>query len=388
MNASQLLQYLDLQKQAIGAFVDQLDEVQVAFNAEFDGFKAWHDEALDRLVGQVAGKMGTANPALRALIEERLPEEVERIEERRTKLREEYLPQRRQVAAGLLQQAQTEMATLRTLNPQLDEREESLKRQKAELEAALSELNDDIRRRSRGLGVVRHFVGITRADRERHRILGKLETINESLYAVRTGWDKRHNAIAERQAELQERWQMESIAAARLKSELDQLDDDARRQDLAQRRAIRHVLDGIAEPLPGSDPDLDKGLMEMVQLNVETDAYHEGLASVGGLIGLARGVSSGLEAIVRSVEGLQREQQMHSAYLKSLSFSLPARVEDFHKQWPALAQRFTDEEVIGSHPIAFSGAVKPIVEGPLSQDSIEAMFRALGAMIERSTSRW
>lgn len=388
MDANQLLLYLQRQRQAIEALVNQLDEVQVAFNAEFDSFKARHDDTLDRLVDRVAGSVDASHLALRALVDTRLPEELERIEERRARLREEYLPQRRQVAAGLLQQAQAEMAEMRTLNPELDEREEVLKGQKVELEAGLTTLNDDIRRWSRGLGVVRHFIDITRADRERHRILGRLETINEALYAVRTEWDKRQGAIAEHQAELQERWQLESIAAAKLQSELDQLDDDACRYDLAHRRAIRHVLDNLTEPMPGSDPELDKGLAEMVNLNVETDAYHAGLASVGGLIGLARGVSSGLEAIARSIEGLQREQQMHSAYLETLSFTLPAGVERFQKQWPALALKFADEKEIRSHPAAFSAAVKPIVEGPLSEDSIEAMFRALGAMIQQSTSRW
>jgi hypothetical protein len=79
---------------------------------------------------------------------------------------------------------------------------------------------------------------------------------------------------------------------------------------------------------------------------------------------------------------------MHSAYLKSLSFTLPARVKEFHKQWPALAQKYADEHEIRSHPAAFSAAARPIMEGSLSQASIEAMFSDLGAMIDRSTSSW
>jgi hypothetical protein len=388
MDTSQLLQFLQSQRSAIQTLIDQLDEVQVAFNAEFDSFQARHDDALERLVDQVSGNLDAVSPDLRAIIDERLPEELERIEKRRAKLEADYLPQRRQVAAGLLQQAQSEVAMLRSLNPELDEREESLKSQKAQLEAELTKLNDDIREWSRGLGVVRHFLDITRADRERHKIIGQLETMNESIHAVRTEWDKRQGEIAQHQAELKERWQIESIAAARLQSELDQLDNDDQRADLALRRAIRHALDSITAPLPASDPGLDQGIAEMAQLNVETDAYHAGLASVGGFIGLARGVTSGLEAIARSIEGLQREQQMHSAHLKALSFKLPAGVDDFHKQWPALTQKFADDEEIRANPAAFSDAVTPILDGTLSEESIEAMFRSLGAMIQRATARW
>ena len=54
---------------------------------------------------------------------------------------------------------------------------------------------------------------------------------------------------------------------------------------------------------------------------------------------------------------------MHSAYLKALQFSLPERVEAFHKQWPALAERFVDEKAISANPSEFSANVEPIWTG-------------------------
>ena len=126
----------------------------------------------------------------------------------------------------------------------------------------------------------------------------------------------------------------------------------------------------------------------MVQLNNETDDYHEGLASVGGLIGLAGGLSNGLEAIIQSIEGLRSEQRMHSAHLGPLSLSLPPRVEAFHKQWPALTQQFADKKTMGAQPANFAAAVQPLLEGPLSEASIEAMFDDLGSMIRQATASW
>jgi hypothetical protein len=73
-------------------------------------------------------------------------------------------------------------------------------------------------------------------------------------------------------------------------------------------------------------------------------------------------------------KGLHDEQRMHSAYLKPLSFQLPARAESFHKQWSELTQRLTDEDQVGRHPAEFSTAVKPLLEGPLSEASIAGMF--------------
>lgn len=388
MNVDQVLRYLEQQEEAIEALIVQLDEIQVAFNAQFDQFKARHDDALDRLTDQIAERPDAIHPDLQAAVEERLPVELQRIDERRQKVCTQYLPQRRKAADDLLHKAQAELAQLRDLNPQLDEREEALKKQKAALEAQLAELNEEIRQKSRGLGVVRHFLAITKADRERHRVLGKLEATNDSLYEVRRIWEQERQKTEELQKAYQEQWQLESMAVARLQAELDGLDDEAARDDLALRRAVRHVLDALKEPSPSPDPELHARLQDMVDLNIQTDDYHAGLASVGGVIGLSGGVRSGLQALGQSIEGLKREQQMHKAYLKPLSFSLPPRVEAFHKQWPALAKRFADEKHIGAQPADFSASVQPLLDGPLSEASIEAMFGDLGKMIKKATAGW
>jgi hypothetical protein len=393
MNVKQLLQYLDNQNKAILHLIAQLDEIQVAFNAQFDNFKARHDATLDRLSELVfetlhAQRQDTLAPALRTAIEERLVEERTQIEERRQVVRQEYLPRRRQAADELLAQAQAELAELRALNPQLDREEEALKGQRGELKASLEALNDEIRRKSRGLGLVVNFLAVTRADRERHRVLGKLEALNDSLYQVRNRWEKERTKIEEHQAALEKQWQLESIAVARLQSELDQLDNESFREDLALRRAIRHVLDELKTSAPASDPELNQELESMIELNIRTDAYHDGLAAVGGLIGLLRGFKDGLGAIEKSVQGLKREQEMHSAYLNPLKFNLPPRIESMRTLWPKLDTQFADEDVIGEHPLDFAAQVEPFLSDQLSEPSIKAAFTELGAMIERATAQW
>jgi len=393
MNASDMLRYLGQQMEQIQALIGQLDEIQVAFNAQFDDFQTRHDAQLDQLTQQAfqrlnSGESGTVAPDLAAAIEAQLPAERERIDERRAKLRDEYLPQRREAADGTLQEAQEQMAHLRALNPELDREEEEIKAQKAELEAQLAALNDQIQSQSRGLKLLRHFPSILRADRERQRIVGKLEALGQSLYSVRHRWEQESERIREEQQALQNRWQLESIAAARLQTELDQLDDEAFRHDLALRRAIRQVLDDLKVAVAGSDSDLEVGLAEMIELNIQTDTYHEGLASVGGLIGLLRGIHTGLEAIAESVTALAEEQRMHSAYLAPLDFRLPAGVETFHDQWPALARQFADEKVIGQQPADFRAQVEPLLAGPLSEPAIEATFQDLGKAIEQAAAAW
>lgn len=388
MNAKQVLQYLDTQTQSIEDLINQLDEIQVTFNAQFDAFKARHDTKLDRLTGQIAGQLQDLSPGLRAAIDESMPSEQRQLQERRQSVENEYLPKRQQAADELLSRAQAELAELRALNPELDRQEEELKAEKAKLEARLAELNQEIRRHSRGFGIVLRFSAITRADRERHQVIGKLEMVNDSLYKVRQEWETQHTRMLASQAKLQERWQLEAIAIARLQSELDQLNDSAVCEDLALRRAIRHVLDALKEPQKASDAEMEAHLHEMIELNIQTDTYHEGLASVGGMIGLLRGIDNGMQALRQSVQGLYDEQGMHSAYLKPLEFQLPAGVESFHKQWSELAHRFADEDEIGQHPAQFSAAVKPLLRGPLSEANIASMFEELGRMLKQATAVW
>jgi hypothetical protein len=388
MQAQQLLDYLTEQRQLLEELIAQLDEIQVYFNARYDSFKYQHDTTLDHVTQQIVTRLDTLGPELQEAISERLPLEYERIEERLQKVTEEYLPRRHKAADALMEQAQAELAQLRSLNPQLDQQEEELKSDRARIVKRLSELNDEIRTKSRGLGVIRHLLAINNADRERQRLLGKLEAIDESLYHVRNEWNRQRQETEKRQTDLQERWQLESIAVARLRAEIDQISDPALRDDLALRRAIRHVLDTLKKPVATPDSELEVDLQQMVELNIQTDAYHEGLAAVGGLIGLLRGIDSGMQAISRSVEGLIKEQQMHSAYLAALSFDLSHRTKAFHSLWPSLAKQFADENLIGEHPAKFAASTGPLLENSLSESSIEGMFQDLGASIQAATSAW
>ncbi|HSR35121.1 MAG TPA: hypothetical protein VLY63_31515, partial [Anaerolineae bacterium] len=64
MKATSMLRYLDEQETAIQALINQLDEVQVAFNAQYDQFRARHDATLDRLTDQLAGSLDAVSPDL------------------------------------------------------------------------------------------------------------------------------------------------------------------------------------------------------------------------------------------------------------------------------------------------------------------------------------
>ena len=168
-----------------------------------------------------------------------------------------------------------------------------------------------------------NFFKINELDRQRQKLLGRMEENARALKSVREEWAKTKSEYTSEETQLQQQWQQANVDAARAREELAQLSDDDKREELALQRAIFYVFDNWKTPLaaPGGNPLVDE-INQMVQLNLQQNAYEEGLGKVAGLIALLGGVSQGLQSIGQSVDALIKEQGMHSAYLKPVSVSV------------------------------------------------------------------
>ncbi len=125
-----------------------------------------------------------------------------------------------------------------------------------------------------------------------------------------------------------------------------------------------------------------------MDLNIETDAYQEGLGSVSGFLSVLDGVTEGLNRFDESVKGLIREQEMHSSYLSKLSVTVSGDTLAFHEQWDDLRGSVRDERHLGANPAEFIAAVRPAMEEDLSEARIVAMFNSLAGALERATAGW
>jgi len=387
VSLEQLNDFLLENRRKIDAVGREVEEIQVGFNSAYVEFKANHDAQLARLTEKLFARLDSLGPELRAQIDERAVEERRLLEGRREQLREELIPQTQAEADTVLAQAQEQLQALRQLNPELNEREEVYKTHRAALEAKLAELNEEISRLSRGLGFIFHFISIAQLDRQRQRIIGQLEILAENLKEVREEWQARQQEFQAEQEALQDRWRELGLKVAELRTELAYLDDDAQRETLALKRAIRHVLDNLKEPIPCSK-DLRSELEAMIELNIKTDAYQEGLGMVGGLIALLDSIGKGIDNLRESVEGLIGEQRMHSQYLPPLKVQLPDSVIAFHSQWDGLRAKMRDDARMCAHPLEFLEVARPIMERDLSDEAITNMFNRLGRALDKATKKW
>jgi peptidoglycan hydrolase CwlO-like protein len=387
VSLEQLNDFLSENRRKINAVGREVEEIQVGFNSAYVEFKANHDAQLARLTETLFEKLDSLSPELRARIDKRAAVERHLLTERRAELREKLIPQAQAEADTVLAQAQTQANALRELNPRLNEREETYKAHRAALEAKLAELNSEISRRSRGLGFITRFVSIAQLDRQRHRIIGQLETLAQNLKEVRQEWQARQQEFQTQQEALQGQWRELSLRVAELKRELTYLDDDAQREALAVKRAVRYVLDNLKERVPCPN-DLKPGLEAMIELNIKTDAYQEGLGTVGGLIALLDSVGKGMDSFRESVEGLVGEQRMHSQFLPRLQVQLPDSVIAFHNQWDGLRAKMRDDARLCANPIEFLQTARPVMERDLSNEAITNMFNCLGQALDEATKKW
>jgi hypothetical protein len=388
ISLERLSQYIEDNVHQIGVVRKEVEEIQVGFNSAYVEWKAEHDAALERLVEAVTARLGEVGPDLQGQIEKRVGEERRTIAERRQELRDRLIPETQGEADRVLQEGQKLTEKLRKENPRLDEREETLKQLRAMQEQELNQLNDQIRALSGCLGVVINFLKINKLDRQRQRVIGQLKEVHRQLRGVREEWQEVHQETQAEQETLQAQWQELALKLTQLQGESDYLDDETSRENLALRRATRYVLDNLKEPVPCSAGDLRGDLDGMIEANVQTDDYQEGLGSVAGLLALLDGISEGLDRFNGSVEGLIREQQMHSAYLSKLQVTVPGNVVAFHGQWGDLAQKVHDDGRLCANPTEFLEVIRPILAESLSDASIRVMFEDLGQALTSATSRW
>ena len=363
-------------------------EIQVGFNSAYVEWKAQHDAAIERLVEAVAPRLAEVGPDLRGRVEQRFVEEQRVIAERRQELQETLIAETQAEADRLLQEGQRLTGELRQENPRLDKQEEALKAQRVVLEAQLQELNEEIRRLSGCLVVVFNFIKAQKLDRERQQLIGELRALQNQLKGVREEWGELQQVATSEQDELQSKWQEQALALARYQGERDYLDEEANREQLARKRATRFVVDNLKEELPCPIGEIKADLDRMVELNIRTDDYQDGIAAVSGFLSLLDGVSEGLKRFNESVEGLLSEQKMHSAHLPQLNVALPGSVVAFHGKWDGLALLVSDEGRLAANPVEFMATIEPVVARDLSEASVQTMFESMGQALDQATSAW
>jgi hypothetical protein len=385
-STSQFQGFLEGERARIATAYREVEELQCLYQGRYVAEKAHHDGALSAL----ADRLGQAAPedlgtTLCAQAEARREVEQAAIAERAAEL-EKKIPELQNEADGLLIKVQQEVARMRDLNPKLNQQEERTKADIAAGQQELDDLNKRISARAARLGFITHGAEIHQLDRDRYKVVGRLDALQKSLEMVRRWWKEAADAASQSETGLLSEWRDAVAQLGDLRQEQQYVAQNAR--SLAWRRTLIFVFENLGEVPPDAPPDLSAALAQIVDLNRRTGAFQEALGSVAGVLGLAKGMDQGLQRFVDSVKTLKREETQQSEYLSPLRIELTEEALHFGAVWDALAAAGSDEKTLAEHPADFVAKATPYVERCLSQAQIAGFFDALGKALKLATAAW
>jgi predicted nucleic acid-binding Zn-ribbon protein len=382
LDANEFSAFLGKQRMQITSAFNTIEKMQHEYQGAYTRFKADHDKTLRALTERIETQAGGTGQALKPLIEVRLPQEQQSIAQQIAGLAKQAdeLQARMDELPALSQQA---IAGLREANPKLNEREEALKTDIANQQQALDDLNTQILKAGKVLGFVLHAAKIHALDRERFRIIGRLQQLEEDLKDVRQGWENLSTNTAQKETEWRTEWRQRTEQLSQVRQQRDYLEQN--RAAETWHRATGYVIDNLKTLPAEGDESL---LLPMIDLNIQTDDFQTALGSVASILGILKGMDEGLKRLDQSVQTLITEQKRHSEFLPNLSIVLDDQVAVFGQTWDDLAAKCKDEQTLADHPADFVAAMQPFLEQRLTQEHIAAYFNALGKALNDATAGW
>jgi chromosome segregation ATPase len=382
MRLSQFNSYLQAKEQELARCYQEIEEVQAEFNDIFRREMAAWQATFSRCFPEVLARRQEMPEAFRQQIDLAEQEELRKLQDEMAQLESEVASKRgamdRLTAAG-----QALVDEMRSQNPELDKREETLKKRVVRLQNEYTKAWEEAERLSEGLGWLTHAAKLAQQRKAQKDAKQKQEEAIKRLNAVRQQWLTKVEEISQSQAELRRQWQEQSVEAAEKQGRLDHIRNNL--ADLAQQNAITRVLEELDQD-PAVDGELGDALRELIQRNRVRADYETGLASVAEALGLTKGVGEGLRRFGQSVATVIQEQRRYN--LKDVPVILPRSTIALNETWRALADKVKDEKQMGTNPLEFSRIIKTYISDRLTDASIQGLFETMGAALNKATKAW
>jgi hypothetical protein len=380
MKADEFFKHLQAQMSAVQQAYDEMAQAQTEFQGAYLRFSGEREQLVTSLVGARLGKLP---PALQSRAETLMPDERKAVSDRQTALDAAVVAAQKKAddSAAAMQQ---KMAELRTANPQLNEREESLKAMIAFRAQSLHDLNAQVMKLGGGLGFLFRAGEIRKLDNERHNVAGQLTALSGELDGVRKGWQDLRGSAEAGMIVGQAEWAGLMAEVAAVRSDRDALAADP--ETLARRRACRRALEEMTDQHQA--PAGDAELARLPTLNQQSADYQAALTAVNSMLAVLKGIHDGLDRFAASISALVDEQEKNSAYLNPLSLDFPAGAVALERLWPDLTPKVRDEKALATHPTDFVAAMRPYLDQRLTKEIIQAYFEAMGQSVTKATAAW
>ncbi len=410
---SGFLQYLDDRRQVLERIEARLCALQSTYENHYAEISAVRDSEMEQLLEHAVGDPerlpnGFARrlEAAREQVEQEFRERLAALVRERDRLAAEAESCRRRSSEA--------ERVVRATNVDLDREEEELKERNQRLLAAVDRYNAQIRGLGRGFGFFANFFRMRALARQRRELEEEQADVTARIDALRRRWQHADHSFAEEEVRRQEEWmQLESRRAA-LAAQIEAL--EAARASVIGRSAVdRALADQFSEPVePGADDppcprcarqnpanaffchacawrlqpdrmDVTGSLVEVAEINWHWRRFGDGMRAGQELIGLVRGISSGVEAFTESVRDVAESERQYP--LPKLEIDVPEASVRFGRCFDEMADAVDRD--LGLHPRELAATVQAAVGSTLTEESIRQYFETMGEELSRQAeAQW
>jgi hypothetical protein len=383
MNLGEFDRYLRDKNKELDLCIKEVAEVQERLKAEFlRELQVWQG-LFGYCYPQVTLRRAELPVAFQQYLDRIEQEETARLEAEIEDLAVKLAAGREAIDAGTAS-AQAAVRALREENPQLDKREEFLKRKIIKLQDSYTEAYQQLEKaREPLLGWLTNAGEISRAKRQQALLKKEQAESIEQLRQVRQNWLTAVQETSETQAKLREQWQQATIQTAEQQARYDYVRNNL--AELARQNGIQRALDEMTEA-PDMADELGDKLRELAEHNAIRARYEEGLAATSESLGLLRGINTGLDKFSDSVSKVLSEQKRYS--LKQITIEVPRQVASINQTWAALAKEARDEERVVASPVEFAAIARRYVIDRLTPTVIQRYFETMGEALNVATRAW
>ena len=146
-----------------------------------------------------------------------------------------------------------------------------------------------------------------------------------------------------------------------------------------------HFCHICARRLGDDREDFDGSLKEMAEISRHFDRFSEGMEACQEIIGLVRGMKSGVEAFTKSVADVQASEDKYP--LSKLQIDVPQGSREFGAQFDRLAD-FAGQDY-SLHPALFADRFDHYFANVLMETNIKAFFETMGEELSRQAeAQW
>ncbi|MFH1810028.1 MAG: hypothetical protein ABIJ09_14880 [Pseudomonadota bacterium] len=317
-------------------------------------------------------------------------------------------------AETLRRQSVDDETSVHKKNVALDREEENLKTRSAALLDRIDGHNQRIREMGRGFGFFKNFFAMRRLAAQRRDLDAEQAELLSRIEILRTRWQGASATFGERETKRGKAWTAQNTEAAALAAKVEHL--RAQRTRLIERSALEKVLftrqpelqparDGdpacprcgmrnvvtqafcstCAQRLKPDRSDFSGSLDEIAELNGHHAAFSEGMQACQEIIGLVRGLQSGVANFTKSVEDMIQTEKKYP--LPKLVIEVPKHSLNYGRYFDSLAEQVASEQSL--HPREFAKQVQHAVGKVLTEPQIKSYFETMGQELSsRANAQW